>query len=136
MLVVLDTNVLLVSIPTKSTYRPIFDALIKGTIKIAISNSILDEYIEIIESKTNSIIARNIGEFLINSKHVKQTIIHFEWSLIYIDQDDNKFVDCAIQANADYIISNDKHFQILAEVPFPKVNVLSSDDFLKLINSL
>ena len=57
MRVVLDTNVLLVSIPTKSIYRIIFNALIDGSIELALSNDILTEYHEIIAEKTNGVIA-------------------------------------------------------------------------------
>jgi DUF1016 N-terminal domain len=36
-------------------------------------------------------------------------------------EDDNKFVDIAIASNADYIITNDKHFKILSKISFTKV---------------
>lgn len=54
MRIVLDTNVLLISIPSKSKYRPIFDGLLRGDFELAISNEILDEYIEVIEIKSNA----------------------------------------------------------------------------------
>lgn len=47
------------------------------------------------------------------------------------DPDDNKFVDCAISAGADYIVSEDAHFRILETIPFPTVYVIRLDDFLK-----
>ena len=47
MKVVVDTNVLLVSIPKISKYRPIFDGLLKRKYNLAISESILQEYLEI-----------------------------------------------------------------------------------------
>ncbi|MBC8180569.1 PIN domain-containing protein [candidate division KSB1 bacterium] len=46
------------------------------------------------------------------------------------DEDDNKFVDCAISSNADFIVTNDRHFNILKNIEFPKVNVINVDDFL------
>lgn len=55
--VVLDTNALLVSIAKKSQYRPIFDGLINGDYEIAITNEILSEYTEIIEQRSNEIVA-------------------------------------------------------------------------------
>lgn len=61
MRVVIDTNVLLVSIPLRSKYRPIFDALKSGSLHLAISNEILSEYFEIISSKTNHSIAVNVS---------------------------------------------------------------------------
>ena len=44
-------------------------------------------------------------------------------NLIQLDSDDNKFVDCCITANAQYIVSNDRHFDILKHIEFPHVNV-------------
>ena len=32
-------------------------------------------------------------------------------------------------ANADYIVSEDSHFRVLDNIIFPKVNVLSLDQF-------
>ena len=44
-------------------------------------------------------------------------------NLIQSDSDDYKFVDCCITANAQYIVSNDRHFDILKHIEFPHVNV-------------
>lgn len=54
----------------------------------------------------------------------------FRFRLIEADPDDNKFVDCAIVSNAEYIVTNDAHFDCLADIPFPHVNVRSIDEFL------
>jgi predicted nucleic acid-binding protein len=54
--------------------------------------------------------------------------------LISVDYDDNKFVDCAISAGAKCIVSNDKHFKILKEIDFPKLEVITDDEFLSLID--
>jgi len=45
------------------------------------------------------------------------------------DEDDNKFVDCAIAANADYFIAHDKDFNILKQTDFPKINVVNLNEF-------
>ncbi len=131
MKIVLDTNVLLMSLPRRSKYRPIFDALIKGEFELAISNEIVSEYIEIIGQKTKDTIANNVIELLLSLENVQKVEIYFRWGLIKVDYDDNKFVDCAISSDAKYIVTNDKHFNILKDIQFPKVNVLSIDDFLK-----
>ena len=54
----------------------------------------------------------------------------YAFHLIKADEDDNKFVDCAIVANAKYIVSNDRHFDVLREIPFPKVDVIKINQFL------
>jgi uncharacterized protein len=58
---------------------------------------------------------------------------YFHFGLIEQDADDNKFVDCAIAANAKYIVSNDNHFSHLKEIPFPKVDVINLKDFLDIL---
>lgn len=134
MIVVLDTNALLVSIPKKSLYRPIFDALIDGKFDLILSNEILSEYVEIIERKANSLVANNIAEMLLNLGNLNKVEIYFEWNLINKDPDDNKYVDAAIVGAADFIVTNDQHFNQLTAIDFPKVNVISIEGFLKLIN--
>jgi putative PIN family toxin of toxin-antitoxin system len=134
MKIVMDTNVLLMSIPKKSPYRKIFDGLIEGEYELVISNEILSEYLEILERKTNELVAKNIGEFLINSRSVQKIDIFYRWNLIEIDPDDNKFVDCAIAGNVKFIVSNDSHFKILKDISFPSVDVIQIDDFLEELN--
>ena len=133
MKVVLDTNVLLVSISTKSRYRIIFDSLLKNNITLIISNEILSEYTEIIERKTNTLVANNISEMLLGLQNVQKQEVYYRWNLITKDKDDNKFVDCAIAGNADYLVSNDKHFNCLRQIDFPKLNLLSIDEFIELL---
>ncbi len=64
MRVVIDTNVLLMSIPKISKYRPIFDGILASKFEVAISEDILQEYLEIIGRKTTGQIAQNLGESL------------------------------------------------------------------------
>jgi predicted nucleic acid-binding protein len=66
--------------------------------------------------------------------NVVRTEIFFNWGLIKDDDDDNKFVDCAIAASAKYIVSNDKHFRVLKEIDFPKIDVIGIEEFLESLN--
>ena len=54
---------------------------------------------------------------------------YFHFGLITADADDNKFVDCAISANARYIVTNDHHYKVLKTIDFPKVEIISLQDF-------
>jgi len=65
----------------------------------------------------------------------KFTTPYYKWSLITADPDDNKFVDCALNGGTDYIITNDKHFNVLKETDFPYVKVVSSEEFRKILIS-
>lgn len=127
--IVIDTNVFIASIGRKSPFRWIFDCLINGTIRLCVSNEILFEYREILARKTNERIAENVIEFLSISPFVEKTEIYFNFQLITGDEDDNKFVDCVISANAECLVSNDKHFRVLKTIDFPKVMILKLQEF-------
>jgi uncharacterized protein len=60
--------------------------------------------------------------------------IFFNWSLIEHDKDDNKFCDLAIAGNADYLVTNDAHFNIVKLNQFPAVNIISASEFLMVLN--
>lgn len=49
------------------------------------------------------------------------------------DEDDNKYVDCAIVANADHLVSEDRHFKILKDIDFPRLSVIKVDEFLQML---
>lgn len=46
-----------------------------------------------------------------------------------VTTDRNKFVDCYVAANADYLVGNDRHFNILNSLDFPKINLLKYEEF-------
>ena len=128
-LVVLDTNILLVSISSKSLYHWIFKKLLNGEFDLYVTTEILMEYEEIIASKYNENVAKNVLRALLELPNVHKQIVYYHWNLISIDRDDNKFVDCAISANVHYLVSNDKHFRVLKEIAFPNVDVLKINEF-------
>ena len=135
MRVVIDTNVLLISLPVRSPYRLIFDAIINGDITLVLSNEILEEYQEILAQRTSSTVAENVIRLLLDLPNVEKQEIYFRFDLIKNDPDDNKFVDCAIAGNARYLVSEDKHFKVLKDEPLFTSEVLRVDDFLPLVNS-
>ena len=113
MRIVLDTNVLLISIPVKSEYYPIFHALTIGKIDLLINQEIYLEYIEILKLRGNIFSFNLFNKFILEAPNVHLIDIHFQWNLIQADMDDNKFSDCAISGNADYLVTNDSHFNVL-----------------------
>ena len=43
---------------------------------------------------------------------------------------DNKFVDCAICGQAEYLVSNDKHFKVLYEINFPPITLVTLQEYI------
>jgi len=130
--IVLDTNVLLVSVSSRSKYHWIFQKLLKGEYDLYMSNEVLMEYEEIISEKFNPLVARDVSRALLMFPNVFRVNIYYKWKLIEADPDDNKFVDCAVSANADYLVTNDKHFSVLKKIDFPRVEVINISEFKKL----
>ncbi|MFN4147583.1 MAG: putative toxin-antitoxin system toxin component, PIN family [Runella sp.] len=129
---IIDTNVLLVSISEHSKYHWLYQALIQGKIMLYITNEILSEYSEKLSEKLNLQTALTTIRTLTELDNVLQISVFYRFNLIQADPDDNKFVDCAIAANADWLITNDKHFNILKTIDFPPVNIIRLEDFEKL----
>ena len=127
--VVVDTNCLLRMIPLRSKYRSVWEAFLNEEYIICISNDILSEYLEILTQKVNHTFAVRIIHAIIKSNSIKFYDPHYHFALISRYPDDNKFVDCAIVASADYLVSEDNHFNVLKDIPFPKVNVITLEQF-------
>ena len=70
---------------------------------------------------------------IMNTVNIEHIIPYYKWNLIFDDAEDNKFADCALNAGADFIVTNDKHFNILKKIDFPKINVIDIETFKKII---
>ena len=133
--IVLDTNCLVASLSRHSEYYPVWKGFQTGKYILCVSNDILEEYQEIIAFKTSPEVARNVVNLLLKSKNVELVTPYFKFWLIEVDHDDDKFVNCAFAANATYIVSNDKHFDVLERVQFPRLVVLKLQQFLKMLEN-
>ena len=131
--VVLDTNVLLVSVPPRSPYYPIFSALLAGSYDLVIGNEILAEYEEQIAARYDNQTVGYLLGVLGALPNVRRVVPYFRWQLIVNDPDDDKFVDAAIAANADLLVTNDRHFDVLKTVDFPKVAISTAQSFRELL---
>ncbi|MGM9693488.1 MAG: putative toxin-antitoxin system toxin component, PIN family [Alloprevotella sp.] len=129
--IVLDTNCLLMSLPRISPYRIIWERFLAGDYVLCVSTEIIEEYSEIISNKTTSEIANNVITTILNAHNTELISPYYRFNMIQADKDDNKFVDCSIAANAKYIVTNDKHFDVLKHIAFPRVNVINAKSFVE-----
>lgn len=59
-----------------------------------------------------------------------------KWALITKDADDNKFVDCALNGRAHFLVTDDRHYKVLKEIGFPPVRVIRTAAFLAEIEGM
>lgn len=117
MMVVIDTNALIRVFGQSSVEAPIRQALRDGRLSIAVSTPILLEYEEVILRYGNAARWQDFWRFLslIDLLHgnVHRIGPDYRFHTITGDPDDDTFADCAIVANADFVITSDRHFDAL-----------------------
>ena len=133
MTVVVDCNVFVVCLTSRSPYHYIYRCLIEGKYTLIVSQDILLEYEEIIQQKYGPSTANSFITLLKELPNVVLVDPFYKWLLIDTDPDDNKYCDCAIAGKANYIVTEDKHFNVLKTISFPNLATLSLDDFLQKI---
>jgi uncharacterized protein len=122
MIVVIDTNVLLQIFSPRSPTPQIVQALLNGELRWAVSNEVLTEYEEIVTQRSGPARWQQV-ERVLHLLHLRhQSIIWtapaYRFHIITADPDDNKFSDCAITAQADYVLTQDKDFTPLAHAGY------------------
>jgi uncharacterized protein len=135
MKVVIDTNVLVSAISPFSPYHVIFKALQDEKFTLLISTEIYLEYLEVIQMKSRKENLEYLEGIILQGDNVELSEPTFRWNLIKADEDDNKFVDSAIAGNADCIVTDDKHLNVLNAIPFPRVLVVNAGDFIKMLEN-
>jgi putative PIN family toxin of toxin-antitoxin system len=129
--VVIDTNIYISAIFWSGKPREVIDLGRNEKILIFSSLEIENEIGEKLRTKFKlngddiTYILLDFSTFTISVKVSK----HFE--AVPADPDDNKFLECAIKCNADYIVSGDKHLLKLKE--FRGINIRKASEFLSLI---
>ena len=127
---VLDTNVLVSAVlKRQSLQRAVFTFSLSKAVRLCVSESILFEY-EAVLSREELGIRRGerlqMLQLIRNRSHVVIPRYRLQVSL---DPDDNKFLECAEAARADYLITgNRKHFPAL----WKKTRIITSREFLNL----
>lgn len=130
--VVCDTNILISALifPGGSPDE-VVNLARTGEVNLYISPFILNEFERVLKEKFN------YSESEVKERSQRITSISAivdpseKLSVIKEDESDNRILECAIAAKADFIISGDKHLQALKE--FGSIKIVSASEFLKLL---
>lgn len=134
MTVCLDTNVFLQIFGRRQPYHQILRALLDGRLTLAVSNDILLEYAEVTARLSGTERWREVEGLLdlLDPLHgnIRRVQPQFRFAVITTDPDDNKFCDCAIAAEADFVVTDDAHFAVLKTAGY-RVQPISPEEFIR-----
>jgi putative PIN family toxin of toxin-antitoxin system len=131
-LIVVDTNVFISAIIGQSGFpRKIFDELIlTNEIQMCLSDAVLDEYFEVANRgkfKKYPDFNRKANEFIEFIKLKANWFIPKETLDILPDKDDNKFIELAVEAQANYIVTGNTKDFIFTE--FRDIKIYTPKEF-------
>ena len=128
--VVFDTNILISGIFwDKGNPRRMIELAIDKKLLVFISAEIITEFEEVIKRdfpEEIELMQRHI-DFIMNFAYL--VLIQSEIDFIKKDPKDNKIIDCAVECNADFIITGDKYLLSLKQ--FGTIKIFSPKEFLE-----
>ncbi len=127
MKIVVDTNVVISGVFFGGNPRKIVEAIVDGAINAYATAEIVDEYMEIIES----MIARKQGKIslsILSPLFSSLKVIEGKTDIaICRDPDDDKFIECAVDAKALYIVSGDN--DLLDIEAYDGIQIITAKEF-------
>lgn len=132
--VVLDTNVFISAIVFGGKPREILELILEGKVALFVSEAILQEIAGVLCGRKFRYPAQlshsTVKEIELISQLVSPSV---KVRRIKKDPADNKFLECAVTSNADYIVSGDAHLLELSN--YKGIRILTPAEFLRLYSS-
>lgn len=132
--VVIDTNVFISGLLTEGGTPSIAIKAWKRTQKyqLFVTEDIIQEILRVM--KRLDVAAEIITDW---DKAIRKNAIQVdpagEITVIKEDPQDNKFLECAIEAHADYIVTGDKHLKKLNE--FEGIKIVNAKEFIDILKN-
>ena len=130
MKIVLDANIFISSFFWGGNPRLVLERVITGKDELYVTKEILDE-IELVMGRPKFHVKKEEVDYFINSiEEIGNKIVpKRQINNASRDKTDNKYIECAIAANVDYIISGDIHLLELKE--YKNVKIVTAKDYLE-----
>jgi putative PIN family toxin of toxin-antitoxin system len=132
MIVVLDTNIVASATYWRGKPAHCLEAWVLGKYDLAISHPILTEYEEVIARLAARYPTKRPTDWLTGIRQAGHLYLPAPRPTCTADPDDEMFIECAAQAQADYLVTGDKgHLLVLKEAA--GIPIVAVSDFLRLI---
>ena len=132
--IILDTNVLISALLFGGPPQEILGMVIKGSVACSLSSALVDELRLVLQrpkfgfsSQQTMAIAEELCSLCTIVSPDKKVAI------IDADPDDNRVLECAIKAQADFIVSGDTHLLRLGS--YEQIRIVSPSEFLSSIRT-
>ena len=127
--IVVDTNILISAFVFPSgVIQEIFERIITRDYELGISQEILSEFEEVLFKKF-SLNKGKINQIIEFINRNSTLVSHKKRLEVIKDEPDNRILECALEFQANYIISGNRH--ILSLKKYNKIKILKASDFLK-----
>jgi putative PIN family toxin of toxin-antitoxin system len=133
--VVLDTNVYISAILFGGKPRQVLEAAIKGIYSLYISENLIDELRSVLRRPKFDFNVQAVELIIAELVSIAELVEPSSYiDVIVDDPDDNRVLECATEANADYIVTGDSH--LLRLLKYSHIKIIQVDEFLSLLNAV
>ncbi|MDR1803525.1 MAG: putative toxin-antitoxin system toxin component, PIN family [Treponema sp.] len=130
MRLVLDANVFISSFFLGGNPGTVLERVIEGVDELFITKEILDEIGEVLGRPKFHADKEEIEYFIDSIEEIGNRIIpKRQIKNVSRDKTDNKYIECGMTADADYIISGDIHLLELSE--YGKIKIMTAREYLE-----
>ena len=130
--VVLDTNVLVSALGWRGPSHSIVEKCQTGEIRLLLSLEILRELERVLRYPKLGFSEEEIAEYLGLLAQIADLVEPgFRLSVVEEDPSDNRFLECALAGEADYVVSGDRHLKALGS--FEGIPILPPQEFLEVL---
>lgn len=110
MKIVLDTNVLIQAISSRSVHHWIWESLRREELTLCVTTDVLLEYEEVLCRNRSSELGKLVLDVIVNMPNLSRVEVYFNFGFPAADPDDQKFMDCAIASGAKFLVTQDRDF--------------------------
>ena len=132
--VVFDVNVLISSLIVRGKPQELWRRAKSKEFSLVLSEEILAEFVSVISRpKFEKYVTQAEVELFLNELQATGTVVHVKsrFKVVVQDPDDDIIVRVAYDANAQYIVSGDRHLLDLKEIK--GIRILTVDEMLKVL---
>ena len=129
---ILDTNVVISAIIFGGKPRRLLNLAIEGKVSLFFSEPMFEEIREILGGRKFRFTASQLLAVERELEAISDTVYPDKSiKIVKDDPDDDVFIECALAADADFIVSGDKH--LLALKSYGNVKIVNAAEFIEMV---